>query len=534
MTPPVPAVLIVPPEGPRQWQVDAVTRAERNGAIRVGAVLEVAGRGSVVRDPALSLLATLERLINSVWTTSVPAPRTRSLRRRCRAQRAWPRLRIMKARRGARRVTAGETWPLVINLSAQPSELLRCLATIGVVEFTLGNSRDLDDALDAFRTGRSTIEMSVSLVTASGCRTVGHATAAVRERTMVVSSLELLLARAAVVLGRGIGAASAVSPESQPEADGGAVMSPLSLAGAARLLSWAVGDYARTARGRLQDGLPRWFLAYRESPHDFVVNTLTCTPNGLSIIPPPAGHFHADPCVFRHRGVDHVFFEDFDFATRRGVISWIQRLGPGAFSPPQPVLERPYHLSYPFVFAFGDDVFMIPESSAVRRVELYRAADFPRRWELVKVLLDDVAAVDATLVEYAGRWWMFATVAEAESSTSDELFIYHAATPLDEWVPHAGNPVKSDVRSARPAGRLFVRQGALIRPAQNCSALYGGSVALCEVLELTPSIYRERVVADLGPLWTAGNSRFHTLSFSEGLEVIDGNFAAGIPVPGVA
>lgn len=166
---------------------------------------------------------------------------------------------------------------------------------------------------------------------------------------------------------------------------------------------------------------------------------------------------------------------------------------------------------------------MVPETYDTRRVELYRATEFPRRWEHAGVLVDNIEAVDATLLEYEGRWWMFVNVGEAASSTADELYLFFADSPFGPWRPHCGNPVKSDARSARPAGRFFTRGGRLIRPAQNCSVRYGGSLALCEVQELTTSCYRERVVEEIGPEWLPGNAGFHTLSFSPRLEVVDGS-----------
>ncbi|MCI0548615.1 MAG: formyl transferase, partial [Candidatus Rokubacteria bacterium] len=212
-------------------------------------------------------------------------------------------------------------------------------------------------------------------------------------------------------------------------------------------------------------------------------------------------------------------------ASGKGVIAWMQRVAPGRFTQPETVLQGPHHLSYPYVFEHEGAVWMIPETAQARRIELYRARAFPRSWERVAVLLDEVNAVDATLLRHDRCWWMFANIGEAGSSTWDELFAFHADSPLGPWKPHAANPVKSDVRSARPAGRLFRREGRLIRPAQDCSRSYGGSLALCEVLELTPTRYRERVIAEIGPEWLPGNLGFHTLSFSERIEFIDGKIA---------
>jgi hypothetical protein len=191
------------------------------------------------------------------------------------------------------------------------------------------------------------------------------------------------------------------------------------------------------------------------------------------------------------------------------------------------VLERPYHLSYPFVFTAGNDIFMIPESASANRVELFRSVDFPAGWEPVEILLDNVAATDATVHQLDGRWWMFVTIGEQGSARYDQLCLYHADRPHGPWRPHRRNPVKIDVSSARPAGRLFVRGGKLIRPAQDCSVRYGGALALCEVKRLSLLDYAEVAGERLLPGWLPMNNALHTLSHSARLEFIDGNMPPG-------
>jgi hypothetical protein len=80
----------------------------------------------------------------------------------------------------------------------------------------------------------------------------------------------------------------------------------------------------------------------------------------------------------------------------------------GVVGEPVPVLERDYHLSYPYTFEWNGDRFMIPESVANTTVDLYRAVRAPYEWKFERTLLNDVRLVDATVVEIDGRWWMFA------------------------------------------------------------------------------------------------------------------------------
>jgi hypothetical protein len=186
------------------------------------------------------------------------------------------------------------------------------------------------------------------------------------------------------------------------------------------------------------------------------------------------------------------------------------------------VLERDHHLSYPFVFDHGGRLYMIPETAQKGTVELYRCEEFPLRWKLEKVLLEGVRLVDATLHRGAEGWWMFANGAAGSSRVfDDELHIFHAQNLLGEWSPHARNPVKSDARCARPAGRLYWRGGTLYRPAQICAPLYGAGLSINRVLRLTPQEYAERQVERVLPDRAQGLLGLHTLNRAGELTVLD-------------
>jgi hypothetical protein len=53
------------------------------------------------------------------------------------------------------------------------------------------------------------------------------------------------------------------------------------------------------------------------------------------------------------------------------------------------------------------------------------------------------------------------------------------------------NPVVSDVRFARPAGRLFRRDGGLVRPSQDRSPGYGCAVNFNRIVKMTIHEYEE-------------------------------------------
>ena len=234
------------------------------------------------------------------------------------------------------------------------------------------------------------------------------------------------------------------------------------------------------------------------------------------------GHLYADPMLFEHEGRHHLFCEEVRPGEGRAVISHTELRADGrTAAPPSCVLERPYHLSYPFVFAHQGELLMIPESSAMKRVELYRAVEFPTRWELDTVLIDQLDAADATLLEHAGRLWLFVAVAAPHASSLDELHLFSASSLRGSWQPHPLNPVVSDVRCARPAGPVQRWGSRLVRPGQDGSRRYGGAIAFCEIDELSESAYGERQIARLEPAALGGARATHSYSSDSAFEAID-------------
>jgi hypothetical protein len=272
---------------------------------------------------------------------------------------------------------------------------------------------------------------------------------------------------------------------------------------------------AHKIRGYFQK--ERWFLAYKLGAPAFPSNT---TP-GFTFMIPPKDRFWADPFPVERNGKYYIFIEEFMYASMKGHISVIEMEAVGTWKTPVKVLDTNYHLSYPFIFEWEGNLFMIPESKGNRTIELYRCAEFPAKWELERVLMKDIQAVDSTLFEAEGKWWLFCNIGGKEFASNDELHLFFADRPMGPWKPHKNNPIKTDVKSARPAGKLFYWDGQLYRPSQDCSARMGSAMTINRVRTLTPDCYHEEEVTRIEPVWTKGLHGTHTFNASESLTVID-------------
>jgi hypothetical protein len=273
-------------------------------------------------------------------------------------------------------------------------------------------------------------------------------------------------------------------------------------------------------RGRRGQG--RWFVSYRTDSKKFTHLRDRFTPEDFEELPPPGPrHACADPFVVSTDGSDAIFVEDI-LPDGRGRLAVYSRERSGSWQPsPAVIFDRPEHLSYPCVFENEGEHYLIPESSAARRVELWRAVKFPHQWTLETVYAEGVGLVDTTPVQVDGRWYFFTTAVGPDASAM-ELFIFHSETLRGPWQAHPMNPVCADVRAARMAGHFFRRNDRLIRPAQDCSGVYGRAIRLHEVLRLTPTEYAEREVERIEPSWHAQSERTHTINATGSIEVIDG------------
>jgi hypothetical protein len=222
--------------------------------------------------------------------------------------------------------------------------------------------------------------------------------------------------------------------------------------------------------------------------------------------------FVADPLMIQVSGTWYCFFEVLNLESEAGEIGVATSEDLEHWRYGGIVLKEPFHLSYPYVFSWESELYMIPETSSVDSVRLYRATEFPGGWILDSTLLEGRLFGDASILRYAERWWMFVLT----SPNHDELRLYHSEELRGPWIEHPRSPiVANDPGSARPAGRVVVTEQGIVRFAQDCRQVYGEAVRAFVVERLTPTEYQERAYHKdplLGPSGRGWNRlRMHTV-----------------------
>ncbi len=203
--------------------------------------------------------------------------------------------------------------------------------------------------------------------------------------------------------------------------------------------------------------------------------------------------FLADPFgIPRGDGVG-VLCERFDFWTAIGSICALE-LSDGRFTGRvAPAIDLTSHMSYPCLINHDGSIYCVAETSQASEIALFRAVDYPRTWTKTAVLVPNLAGVDPTVFRHEDRWWLMCTSAGVHADV--KLWAWHATDLTGPWQPHALNPIKIDVRGARPGGAPFVNAGTLYRPTQDCSKMYGWRVVVQRVNRLTPVEFDEEPAA---------------------------------------
>jgi hypothetical protein len=249
---------------------------------------------------------------------------------------------------------------------------------------------------------------------------------------------------------------------------------------------WSIGIYAGISPFKLL-------------PHPKITNPILSR-DDVSDVP---AAFVADPFMLRVNGSWYMFFEVMNAQSNKGEIGLAVSADGLNWRYSQIVLTEAFHLSYPYVFEWQGDYYMIPETLEPGAVRLYKANSFPFGWSFVRTLIEGQCA-DPSIFHFQDRWWLFSC---ATPYQHDTLRLHFAEDLLGPWLDHPCNPIiEGNPGIARPAGRVLVFDEKVIRFAQDCHRSYGRSVRAFEITTLTKTEYREQEIAESPILRASGRN----------------------------
>lgn len=213
-----------------------------------------------------------------------------------------------------------------------------------------------------------------------------------------------------------------------------------------------------------------WNVAWRKKPSGSILSDKTTM---FNIIKNSNDFWAADPFLFSYNGDTYIFAELYDYKLCRGCIGFCKWNG-NTFGKWEKVITENYHLSYPFIFEENNEIFIIPESGADKSLYLYRAVDFPYKWERCKTIKTGVIYGDTTLFRYEGKCYALAYDVSSDIYAL-ELISFNKGF---ESKPITDN---ENVNLKRPAGKIFFINDEMMRPAQKCINNYGEGLVFYKI-----------------------------------------------------
>ncbi len=227
------------------------------------------------------------------------------------------------------------------------------------------------------------------------------------------------------------------------------------------------------------------------------------------------GEYRADP--FGYLFNDHlcIIHEKYDYSLQKGWIE-IQRSNEESYT----AIDSTKHLSYPYIFNYNKECYCVPETYQKNCIELYKLSKSNNQWVLDKSLLENIHAVDSSLIFYNKKWWLFCTREDRNPNTN--LYLFYSDSLSNKFVAHKNNPVKTNIHSARPAGNIFIIDNVIYRPSQDCSKSYGCKLVINKIDKLSETEFAESIVKTIEPKksWNF-NRGIHTINFVSNHVIFD-------------
>lgn len=260
-----------------------------------------------------------------------------------------------------------------------------------------------------------------------------------------------------------------------------------------------------------------WHVGYINKPIEEVINSSSpIKDSDINWLKADSRYFFADPFVFEHNNKTLLAVE---YLPYKGFKGEIKVFSGDKFQNDETgyAIKENYHLSYPNVIKDKANLYIMPETYQGNNLCLYEKTEIG--WTK-HIIIENIKCIDPEIIFYNGYYYLFTTIKNNYHDTN--LFVYYSKELLNGWKSHLLNPVITDIRRARGAGKIFARDNILYRPGQDYSIHKEGSITICRINELSPTKYSEEVVSSIEPVKDSKYSdKIHTINSYNDITVID-------------
>jgi len=226
--------------------------------------------------------------------------------------------------------------------------------------------------------------------------------------------------------------------------------------------------------------------------------------------------FEADPFLFELDGLPYLAFEVYSYLVGQGKLKCFDLAGKeyDFFSD---INTQNGHVSFPYMFEYQSELYLIPETSDQKVIKLYRFETENQKFTYVRDLLSGHEYVDSVLYPHQDGCYLFTSSNEAPTKQR----LYRADELTSTFLEHPQSPIADSPQSGRNGGAILQHNSQLFRVAQTSEgSVYGRSILLMRIESLSRDEYREREWQELTPSAPFPDG-LHTLNQCNGTWVID-------------
>lgn len=258
-----------------------------------------------------------------------------------------------------------------------------------------------------------------------------------------------------------------------------------------------------------------WNIAYRNK----IKGDILDNNDKFTVIKNNFRYWAADPFVFEHEGEIYIFAELYDYIKRRGILGY-SKYKNNKFSRWKPIIEENFHLSYPNIFTYKDEIYIMPESSESNELYVYKCKEFPQVWEKAKIIDKSFKCVDTTIFNKGENLYAFT------QGLGDKIVNYCIVLDENFNISKKIKLKQKDSKISRSGGKIFIKNTKFIRVCQDSKKSYGHGLIFYEFIIDEKNNYKDKIIKKI----TTDNIKLdksmllegvHTYNSSENIEVID-------------
>lgn len=241
--------------------------------------------------------------------------------------------------------------------------------------------------------------------------------------------------------------------------------------------------------------------------------------------------WYADPILVTYREREYLLMESYDMRTQLGSIACAAFDEDGKLAQPRIIIQEKYHMSFPMVFFWNEELYMIPETCGNRSLNLYRCEGDIYQWTLVKSFPVAEELVDTVAVSCREDCVELITSAQHEThKRMNKWQKFRICKDGEDYrlEADAAFNARNDYGFAyRMAGSLVTEQGMSILPTQESTEIdYGVNLYLNDFSgkDVTNMPVLRKVTVDhilLPDVPQKEQIGVHSYALSEKYEVVD-------------